>query len=374
MGGGSYEREVVSTTGNSSSAAAVALKQHSFHEDLKVLNKVVTCDEGTPIVLCLDISGSMNEWPRIVYDKLPMFFGQLKMQNYVQDPKLSFASFSGGYPLQVTKFCEGLDCDTELKKMYMACGGGDGEPYADAAYFFASDKHVKFGAGLASKPYFFFTGDEVMGSFAQQLERNVKQTMDPTADCRWDDLQGFWNRLKEKYNVFHVAKPGAHGVREEWSRILGSDRVLMLQTPKAVVDCILGAIAITSGARTIEEYGEDLKERGQDEERQKEVLLALSVLPAAREDTANQKAADVTHLTDGAGSSPPADLAVKLTNVFCCLDAEKTGKVSRQDLKLLLSLLDKSFSSASMDQLLTAATEHEDGEVDYAQFIDYIFH
>lgn len=368
MGGGSYEREVVSTTGNSSSAAAVALNHHSFHDDLKVLNKVVTCDEGTPVVLCLDISGSMNEWPRIFYDKLPMFFGQLKMQEYVKDPKLSFASFSGGYPLQATKFCEGLDCDTELKKMYMACGGGDGEPYADAAYFFASGKHVKFGAGLASKPYFFFTGDEVMGAFARQLERNVKQTMDPTADCRWDDLQDIWDRLKEKYNVFHVAKPGARGVREEWERILGSDRVLMLQTPKAVVDCILGAIAITSGARTIEEYGEDLKERGQDEERRREVLLALSVLPATREDPASQKVADVAPHVNAAGSSPHADLAVKLTNALCSLDAAKTGRISRQDVKLLLSQL----GSANIDKLLTAFTGREDGEVDYAQFIDFI--
>merc|ERR1719235_2671820 len=113
-----------------------------------------------------------------------------------------------------------------------------------------------------------------MGSFGKQLENNVKKYIDPDADGRWDDLQGLWDRLKEKYHVFHVAKPGGSGVREEWEQILGKDRVLMLQTPKAVVDCILGAIAITSGARTIEEYGEDLKERGQDDERQKEVLLA----------------------------------------------------------------------------------------------------
>jgi hypothetical protein len=38
--------------------------------------------------------------------------------------------------------------------------------------------------------------------------------------------------------------------------------------PKAVVDCMLGAIAIVTGERTLEEYIEDLEERGQTEERQ----------------------------------------------------------------------------------------------------------
>lgn len=384
MGGGSYEREVVSTSGNSSSAAAAALRQCNFHADLNVMNKVITCDEGTPIVLCLDISGSMNEWPRIFYDKLPMFFGQLKMQDYVQDPKLSFASFSGGYPLQATKFCEGLECDTELKKMYMACGGGDGEPYADAAYFFSSDRHVKFGAGLASKPYFFFTGDEVMGSFGRQLERNVRQTMDPNAVAKWEDLQGFWDKLKEKYHVFHVAKPGARGVREEWERILGKDRVLMLQTPKAVVDCILGAIAITSGARTIEEYGEDLKERGQDDERQKEVLLALSVLPSKSVEEAKpnttpgldkkvlEEKGSTKSEAPGLASAPLDNLTSKLTSIFQCLDTSSTGKVSRRELKELLSMLDKKLSDSSMDAFLSTAMEHEEDEVDYVQFVNYL--
>lgn len=383
MGGGSYEREVVSTSGNSSSAAAAALRQCHFHADLKVMDKVITCDEGTPIVLCLDISGSMNEWPRIFYDKLPMFFGQLKMQDYVQDPKLSFASFSGGYPLQATKFCEGLECDTELKKMYMACGGGDGEPYADAAYFFSSNRHVKFGAGLASKPYFFFTGDEVMGSFGRQLERNVRQTMDARAVAKWEDLQGFWDKLKAKYHVFHVAKPGARGVREEWERILGKDRVLMLQSPKAVVDCILGAIAITSGARTIEEYGEDLKERGQDDERQKEVLLALSVLPRKSAeaklettpgpDTRLLEGKDLTKRDEAGPASVPVDnLTSKLTSILRCLDTSGTGKVSRHDLKELLSMLDKKLNDSSMDKFLSTAMEHEEDEVDYVQFVNYL--
>ena len=44
--------------------------------------------------------------------------------------------------------------------------------------------------------------------------------------------------------------------------------VLSLHDPKACVDLMLGAVAIVSGVRTLDEYVDDLVERGQTEERQ----------------------------------------------------------------------------------------------------------
>ena len=37
-----------------------------------------------------------------------------------------------------------------------------------------------------------------------------------------------------------------------------------MKTAKACIDVMLGAIAITSGARNLETYIEDMKQRGQD--------------------------------------------------------------------------------------------------------------
>lgn len=280
MGGDSYDREVVSVAGGAqqSQAATQALAQRSFAAALHPLNKQVVCAAGTPVVVALDISGSMSDWPKIFYDKLPMFYGQLVMQGYVPDPALSFAAFAGGKPLQASDFAQGTACDDLIKQLFLCGGGGPGEPYADAAYFYQSSQVSCTGA--VGKPFFFFTGDEVMGEFGHKLEQNVRATIDPNSEGPFD-LQLVWDNLKAKYHVFHVAKPGARGVKEEWQRILGADRVLCLATPKAVVDCILGAIAITSGARTHAEYVEDLKERGQTEERQREIAAALACIPAA---------------------------------------------------------------------------------------------
>lgn len=52
---------------------------------------------------------------------------------------------------------------------------------------------------------------------------------------------------------------------DQWSSALGRERILKITAPKACVDVILGAIAITSGARTLETYIKDMKDREQTE-------------------------------------------------------------------------------------------------------------
>merc|ERR1711975_134988 len=112
-----------------------------------------------------------------------------------------------------------------------------------------------------------------------------------------------------KYHVFHIQKPGSR--LEERSEILGPERVLKLTTAKASVDCLLGAIALTSGARTFEEYIEDLKERGQDEARQSEISNALR--PYWESIRASRVAAAPSP-DAGAGNDGAADAAAPVTS------------------------------------------------------------
>merc|ERR1712072_999435 len=172
------------------------------------------------------------------------------------------------------------------------CGGGTNpaETYIDVAYFYGHEA-VQL-PSLKSKPYLFITGDQSMHDEVRErdLPVRIRQQIDPSPDPRftagrfnadgmpeegtWDKLL-IWQSLMKKYHVFHVQKPG-YGNLSEWSTILGPERVLKLTTAKACVDCMLGAIALTSGARTLEEYVEDLKERGQDEARRIEISAALA--------------------------------------------------------------------------------------------------
>jgi hypothetical protein len=62
---------------------------------------------------------------------------------------------------------------------------------------------------------------------------------------------------------------------KKWTEAIGKEKILDIENPKACVDVILGAIALTSGSRNLEGYIEDMSNRGQTKERIKEVTRAL---------------------------------------------------------------------------------------------------
>ena len=52
----------------------------------------VVCSAAEPIICAVDVTGSMGEWPRVIYDKLPMFYGQIMLQDYLTDPAIMCAA------------------------------------------------------------------------------------------------------------------------------------------------------------------------------------------------------------------------------------------------------------------------------------------
>jgi len=86
--------------------------------------------------------------------------------------------------------------------------------------------------------------------------------------------------IMEKFNVFFLKKPFSpskyeEGIYKQWVEAIGKERILNIVTPKACIDVMLGAIAVTSGARSMEEYIADMKTRQQTKERIEEVTKAL---------------------------------------------------------------------------------------------------
>lgn len=63
-----------------------------------------------------------------------------------------------------------------------------------------------------------------------------------------------------------------------WSRAIGSKHVFVLNEPKAIVDVMLGILAVHSGSRTLDQYLADLVGRGQTEERVEIVTTCLKKL------------------------------------------------------------------------------------------------
>eukprot|EP00771_Trimastix_marina_P002773 gnl/Trimastix_PCT/393.p1 GENE.gnl/Trimastix_PCT/393~~gnl/Trimastix_PCT/393.p1 ORF type:complete len:286 (-),score=84.13 gnl/Trimastix_PCT/393:545-1402(-) len=285
MGGGYYDRDVGTSSSSFSADAARTFTQCGIHADLDP-KRTVTSTGGNPIIVCVDVTGSMGDWTKIIFDKMPMFFGQLMMQGYLADPELCFAAvgdaFTDSGPLQVTDFAKGTSIDSELGKLWLEGNGGGQsfESYELAAFYFAHRCDV---SSAQSKPFLFMTGDE---GFYDVSANQVKGLLgvDIEADIPGKEI---FRRLRERFHVYLLHKPYHRSDRDaailrQWEEAIGAERVLHLERPKACVDIMLGAIALQSGSRSLDRYVVDLRERGQDDQRIDDVNRALGALQIAQ--------------------------------------------------------------------------------------------
>lgn len=282
MGGDYYDRDVYTdNTGvGYSTTASVSISVNKLKDEMNPLRfeNPIICEKENPIVFAIDMTGSMGDWSKIIYDKMPMFYGQIMQNNYLKEPSISICGV-GDYtsdeaPLQVSNFCEGLKVDEELKHLYIEKGGGGGyqESYELAAYFY--NKHCELRG--YEFPFFFITGDE---GFRDTIKTKYISKFLGLFEKTDVSSSVVWDSLKKKFNVFFVKKPydspNENIVRKMWEEALGVERILDIQNAKACIDIILGAIAITSGARTLDEYLKDMEQRGQTKNRLEEVKCSL---------------------------------------------------------------------------------------------------
>jgi hypothetical protein len=285
MGGDYYDREVnvADSPQGFSSNAAYAMSRTSMHSsmdprtyrDLDLESKKMN-----PIVFALDVTGSMGDWSKIIYDKLPMFYGQIMMHNYLTEPSVSICAI-GDYksdksPLQVSTFAEGNNIDKVLPNLWLEAGGGNNqkESYELAAYFYTECTDVS----SSVLPFLFMTGDE---GFYKELDKKHIKTYTGRDEKTNPDGKALFQNLMKKYNVFLLKKPYSDEddeeiIYEQWKDTIGEERVLKISHPKACVDVMLGAIAITSG-KDLDSYLKDMEERRQEQSRIEEVRKALEL-------------------------------------------------------------------------------------------------
>ena len=224
-----------------------------------------------------------------------MFYGQIMMQEYLSDPSLSFCAVDDTKdkaPLQITDFGQGVQVDQLISKIYLERGGPGEEEYHElyelSAYFYLKQSQLN----NVEIPYFFITGDEhfyskikpeilekIMGiqlSDSKEVAYNKNSSSKNASNISSLEI---WHQLKKKFNVFHLHKPYGKviekGELSDWIEALGEEWILEMKTPKACIDVILGVIALTSGARTMEGYVKDMEVRGQTKERIEEILFSL---------------------------------------------------------------------------------------------------
>jgi hypothetical protein len=227
MGGGYYDRDVGITAESAEPTsytvvAQRAMSQKGPHADLVPKGRFLTCRARSPIVVAMDVTRSRGDDSKIVYDKMPMLYGQLMMQGYLEDPAISFAAIGDASsgdrsPLQVCDFASGTELDQWLTKIWLEEGGGGTgrESYELAAFFYARRTEL---AADGDRGFFFFTGDE--GFYPEVSREQIAQHLAGEAGAQGGavarrfaqlelgagsfDARAAFRELGEKFHVFFI--------------------------------------------------------------------------------------------------------------------------------------------------------------------------
>ncbi len=286
MGGSTYDRDVYSGSSSSgwgnSSYSASRLSSSTLDSSLLPNGKIIESKTKTPIIVVLDVTGSNINFARVVYDKMPMFYGQIEQQGYLKDFDISFCAvgdaYTDDYPMQICDFAKGIELDSHIEKLVLEGygGGQEKESYELMAYYLY--KNAKFAPG--SEPIIFFIGDEAPYSFVNEDQaRRFGIELDETA------AKDPFNLLRKKVNdnVFMLLNPYnsqyfKDTITNAWVDRLAPEHVIKIKEQKSVVDLMLGIIAMKSKSRTLAGYIGDMKGRDQTQERIENVTSSLRKL------------------------------------------------------------------------------------------------
>jgi hypothetical protein len=241
----------------------------------------LTTKSKAPLVIACDVTGSMGEWPGVIFSKLPYL--DLEGKEYMgKDMKVSFAAigdaYCDDYPLQIQPFCTGRTMEKNLKNLVIEGGGGgtSEESYDLAAVYYANCVVMP----NAVKPVFIYIGDE--GLYNDVDKQDAKKWAHTSLEKRISSKQALQD-LQTKFSVYLIRKPyGNSGsntrssadlrIHDQWADYIGADHISMLPKPDRVVDVIFGILAKEKDR--VDYFKQEITER-QTEKQVKEALEAL---------------------------------------------------------------------------------------------------
>lgn len=226
-------------------AAGPRTYDHRSGPNEKVIDpsKRVSSKSKNPLIIAVDVTGSMASWPREIFDRLPLLFNTLV--GYRDDLEVCFAAIGDAgcdrWPLQVTSFASGFDLEQQLGSLFGEGGGGDApESYGLFAHWV--DTHVEV-PNVQDQPFLIVFGDITMHEKVPHrqikglLGDQVKQDVDAIAA---------WQRVAKRWNTWFLRRPGGHQgdeVDRQWGKAIGGQKVFHIVDEARAVDSAMGLIA-----------------------------------------------------------------------------------------------------------------------------------
>ena len=209
--------------------------------------KRIRSESKNPLVIAVDVTGSMASWPFEIFDRLPLLFNTLSQ--YREDLEICFAAIGDAacdrWPLQVTTFAKGFDLEQLLGSLYGEGAGGDApESYGLFAHWV--DTHVEI-PKAEDPPFLIVFGDITMHPKVpkEQIQRVLGDS--PPRDA--DSLEA-WKRVAKRWNTWFLRRPtGKPGdeVDQQWAKAIGAQKIFHIQDEQRAVDYAMGLVARSWG-------------------------------------------------------------------------------------------------------------------------------
>jgi hypothetical protein len=214
------------------------------HKPLKKITdprKHIRSSSANPLLIAVDVTGSMGHWPFEIFDRLPLLYNTLSQ--YRPDLEVSFLTVGDAgcdsYPLQVTAFASGYALEQQLGAIYGEGGGGDEpESYGLLAHYI--NTHVE--TPNAKRPFLIVFGDATM--HPEVPARQIHAIMGDNVQSR--DSIDEWKAVTRNWNTWFLRRPGGSRgdvVDKQWSKAVGGQKIVHMTDEARAVDYAMGLIA-----------------------------------------------------------------------------------------------------------------------------------
>jgi hypothetical protein len=205
--------------------------------------KRISSESKNPLIVAVDVTGSMANWPFEIFDRLPLLYNTLAQ--YREDVEICFAAIGDAaadrWPLQVTEFAKGYDLEQQLHALYGEGGGGDA-PESYGLFAWWVEHHVS--VPNATSPFLIVFGDAPMHAKTPgaQIEGLLGDGQVPKSV---DSLEA-WRRIAQKWDTWFLRRPtGRKGdeVDRQWADAIGRQKVFRIDDEQRAVDYAMGLVA-----------------------------------------------------------------------------------------------------------------------------------
>jgi len=203
-------------------------------------------DSQNPLIIAVDVTASMAQWPYEIFDRLPLLYNTLSQ--YRPDLEIAFAAIGDvrafDYPLQASAFGRGAELEAVLNAIYPegADKGSIDNPESYGAFAYWANTRVTV-PDTAEAPFVIAFGDITMHTSHTPAEIATVFGDEVQSDI---DCIAQWRHLGERWNTWFLRSPRSwepEATDAQWAEAVGRQRIVHIQDEQRAVDYAIGLVA-----------------------------------------------------------------------------------------------------------------------------------